>query len=132
MQHLLIPLELTLFIALAVPIVGMLCGATISGMIVALNYILKELQYVYSSLLLADSRSLRTFRDNRDIVETYLAFGASRFEACRPMAIQALKLALTPPINSMRCIFFQRLLAVYTNRFHSTFPVSWGSSPFQV
>jgi len=66
-----------------IPIVGMLCGATISGMIVAMNYVLKELQ------------------ENRDKVEAYLAFGASRFEACRPIAIQALKLALTPPINSM-------------------------------
>lgn len=37
----------------AVPIVGMLCGATISGMIVALNYILKEFQCVISSLPIA-------------------------------------------------------------------------------
>jgi ABC-type iron transport system FetAB permease component len=41
-------------------------------------------------------------RENRDKVEIYLAFGATRIEACRPIAIQALKLALTPPINSMR------------------------------
>ena len=41
-------------------------------------------------------------RENRDKVEIYLAFGATRVEASRPIAIQALKLALTPPINSMR------------------------------
>ena len=41
-------------------------------------------------------------RENRDKVEIYLALGATRIEACRPIAIQALKLALTPPINSMR------------------------------
>ena len=42
--------------------------------------------------------------DNRDKVETYLAFGASRFEACSPVARDALRLALTPTINSMRCV----------------------------
>jgi len=66
-----------------IPIVGMLCGATISGVVVAVSSILKELQ------------------ENKDKVEIYLAFGATRMEACRPIVIQALKLALTPPINSM-------------------------------
>ena len=41
-------------------------------------------------------------RENRDKVEIYLAFGATRVEACRPTARQALKLALTPAINNMR------------------------------
>ena len=41
-------------------------------------------------------------RENRDKVEIYLAFGATRVEACRPLAIQALKLALMPTINSMK------------------------------
>ena len=41
-------------------------------------------------------------KENKDKIETYLAFGATRVEACRPIAIQALKLALTPPINSMK------------------------------
>ncbi|KAF8150176.1 ABC transporter-like protein [Crassisporium funariophilum] len=66
-----------------IPIVGMLCGATISGVVVAVSYILKELS------------------ENRDKVEIYLAFGATRVEACRPIAIEALRLALTPPINNM-------------------------------
>ena len=34
----------------------------------------------------------------------YLAFGASRFEACKPIARDALRLALTPNINQMRCV----------------------------
>ena len=41
-------------------------------------------------------------RENRDKVEIYLAFGATRVEACRPIAIQALKLVLIPLITSMR------------------------------
>ncbi|KAF8805429.1 hypothetical protein BYT27DRAFT_7169557 [Phlegmacium glaucopus] len=69
-----------------IPIVGMLCGASVSGIVVANTYILRE------------------FQENRDKIEIYLAFGATRIEACRPIAIQALKLALTPPINSMSVI----------------------------
>ena len=42
------------------------------------------------------------YRENKDKTEIYLIFGATRIEACRPIAIQALKLALTNPINIMR------------------------------
>ncbi|RDB29228.1 hypothetical protein Hypma_014890 [Hypsizygus marmoreus] len=66
-----------------VPIVGMLCGSTISGIVVSVSYVLKELQ------------------ENRDKVEMYLAFGASRMEACKPVAKEALRMALTPVINQM-------------------------------
>lgn len=40
-------------------------------------------------------------RENRDKVEMYLAFGASRMEACKPIGREALRLALTPVINQM-------------------------------
>jgi hypothetical protein len=40
--------------------------------------------------------------ENKDKIETYLAFGATRFEACKPIATDALRLALTPNINQMR------------------------------
>ena len=33
-----------------------------------------------------------------------LAFGATRFEACKPIAKDALKFALTPTINQMRYV----------------------------
>ncbi|KAG2750533.1 UPF0014-domain-containing protein [Suillus brevipes Sb2] len=69
-----------------IPIVGMLCGGTISGIVVSVSYVLQEIY------------------DNRDKVEMYLAFGASRFEACRPIAREALRLALTPTINQMSVI----------------------------
>ncbi|KAG1821979.1 uncharacterized protein BJ212DRAFT_933489 [Suillus subaureus] len=69
-----------------IPIVGMLCGGTISGIVVSVSYVLREIY------------------DNRDKVEMYLAFGASRFEACRPVAREALRLALTPTINQMRFV----------------------------
>ena len=47
-------------------------------------------------------RSSTPHSENRDKIEVYLAFGASRLEACRPIAKQALRLALTPMISQMR------------------------------
>jgi len=69
-----------------IPIVGMMCGNTISGVVVVVTYVLKEMY------------------DNRDKVEMYLAFGASRFEASLPIAREAIRLALTPTINQMSVI----------------------------
>ena len=43
--------------------------------------------------------------ENRDKVETYLAYGATRYEACRIVARDALRLGLNPVINMMRCVF---------------------------
>ncbi|KAI0283511.1 hypothetical protein BC826DRAFT_973737 [Russula brevipes] len=40
--------------------------------------------------------------ENHDKTETLLVFGASRFGACRPLAVEALRLALTPTINRVR------------------------------
>ncbi|KAF9261163.1 hypothetical protein L218DRAFT_870942 [Marasmius fiardii PR-910] len=69
-----------------IPVVGMLCGNTINAVVVSLNYVLKEIE------------------ENRDRIETYLAFGASRVEATQPIAKEALKFALTPVISSMSVI----------------------------
>ncbi|KAF8501786.1 UPF0014-domain-containing protein [Russula emetica] len=66
-----------------IPVVGMLCGNAIGGVLVSQSFILKELD------------------ENHDKTETLLAFGASRFEACRPLAIESLRLALMPTINQM-------------------------------
>ncbi|KAF9072290.1 hypothetical protein BDP27DRAFT_1217764 [Rhodocollybia butyracea] len=66
-----------------IPVVGMLCGSTINGVVISTTYILKTMQ------------------ENRDRVEMYLAFGASRMEACKPILVDALRIALTPTINQM-------------------------------
>lgn len=92
-----------------VPIVGMLCGNTLSGVSVSLTYILKELEYVLPLIPSHSSASLilgSLSSENRDKTETYLAFGASRLEACKPIVKEALRLALTPTINQMRCVSF--------------------------
>ncbi|WWD00178.1 hypothetical protein V866_007087 [Kwoniella sp. B9012] len=69
-----------------VPIIGMILGNAISAIGIALNTVHKE------------------FSENKDKVETYLAFGASRFEAFRPVGKEALKLALLPTVNQMSVI----------------------------
>ncbi|KAG8828004.1 hypothetical protein FRC19_010512 [Serendipita sp. 401] len=69
-----------------IPVVGMLCGNTISAIVVSTTSILRDV------------------KDNRDKVEMYLAFGGSRWEACKPIATDALRLALTPTLNQMSVI----------------------------
>jgi len=66
-----------------IPVVGMLCGNSISGIVVSQGHVLRELD------------------ENRDKTETLLALGATRLEACRPLAVEALRIALTPTINMM-------------------------------
>jgi hypothetical protein len=83
----------------------MLCGNCVAGIVVAVSYILKEFQYVFTLVLVYSLfyiHAINFSRENRDKVEIYLAFGATRLEACRPTAIQALKLALMPTINGMK------------------------------
>ena len=66
----------------------MILGNGISSIGIAMNYVQREIV------------------ENRDKVETYLAFGASRFEACKPVGIEALKLALLPTVNQLRRVHF--------------------------
>jgi hypothetical protein len=80
----------------------MLCGSTISGIVVAVSHVLKELEQVFYSIEIMIPDSLTLNSENGDKVEMYLSFGASRMEACRPIAQEALRLALTPTINQMR------------------------------
>ncbi|KAK8846652.1 hypothetical protein IAR55_005739 [Kwoniella newhampshirensis] len=69
-----------------VPIIGMILGNAISAIGVGVNTVHKE------------------FSENKDKVETYLAMGASRFEACKPIGVEALKLALLPTVNQLSVI----------------------------
>jgi ABC-type iron transport system FetAB permease component len=70
------------------------------------------------------------FSENRDKVEMYLAFGASRFEACKPIATEALRLALTPTINQMRCVL--SVSPVFTSGLIFALTASSVSSQFPV
>ncbi|CAD6589457.1 MAG: hypothetical protein CYPHOPRED_004844, partial [Cyphobasidiales sp. Tagirdzhanova-0007] len=68
------------------PFWGMLAGSAIGGSAVAVNYVTREVV------------------ENRDKLETYLAHGASRAEACLPLASEAVKIALLPTINQMSVV----------------------------
>jgi ABC-type iron transport system FetAB permease component len=65
---------------------GMILGNAISSIGVGWNTVQKE------------------FNENRDKIETYLALGASRFEACKPIATGALKVSLLPIVNQLRYV----------------------------
>jgi len=64
----------------------MILGNAISAIGVGVNTVQKE------------------FAENKDKIETYLAMGATRFEACKPVAVDALKLALLPTVNQLRLV----------------------------
>jgi len=62
---------------------GLLLGNCMSGVAVGVNTCLVQLT------------------EQRDLIEQKLALGATRWEACKPVATSAVKLALLPTINSM-------------------------------
>lgn len=66
-----------------IPTSGMLIGNAMSAIAVGINFCLKELT------------------ENSSTIDTYLAMGASRSEAFKPILAQALKVALLPTINTM-------------------------------
>ncbi|ORZ26043.1 hypothetical protein BCR42DRAFT_364662 [Absidia repens] len=69
-----------------IPTIGMLLGNLLSGMAVAL------------------SSCLTSVSSNKEQMETYLAFGASRWEAGQSIAVEAIRLAMLPTINQMSVI----------------------------
>ncbi|KAJ2956339.1 hypothetical protein NQZ79_g7802 [Umbelopsis isabellina] len=69
-----------------VPTVGMLLGNTMSGMAVAIGSCLSSLS------------------DGQEKIETYLSFGATRWEAGLSVAVESVRLAMLPTINQMSVI----------------------------
>ncbi|CAG8846131.1 14514_t:CDS:2, partial [Racocetra persica] len=67
-----------------IPTMGMLLGNCMSAIAVGVSYALEQ------------------FSEQKEKIEMYLAFGASRWEAGRPVATEAIRLAMLPTINSMR------------------------------
>ncbi|CEP11126.1 hypothetical protein [Parasitella parasitica] len=71
---------------LFIPTIGLLLGITAGAMAVGL------------------STCLTKVGQQADQIETFLSFGASRWEAGRTVAIEAIRLAMLPSINSMSVI----------------------------
>ncbi|CAG8536343.1 7695_t:CDS:10 [Ambispora gerdemannii] len=66
-----------------IPTMGMLLGNCMSGIAVGVSYCLSQLS------------------EQKERIETFLSYGASRWEAGRPIAIEAIRLAMLPTINNM-------------------------------
>ncbi|KAH6585733.1 hypothetical protein BASA50_001068 [Batrachochytrium salamandrivorans] len=66
-----------------IPTLGMVLGNSMSSVAVGLSSVMTQLI------------------DQKDRIEIYLSFGASRWEAARPVCVEAIKLALLPALNSM-------------------------------
>ncbi|CAI2193313.1 14789_t:CDS:10 [Funneliformis geosporum] len=69
-----------------IPTMGMLLGNGMSAIAVGTSYALNQ------------------FSEQKEKLEMYLSFGASRWEAGRPVAVEAIRLAMLPTINSMSII----------------------------
>ncbi|KAF9158362.1 hypothetical protein BGX21_003434 [Mortierella sp. AD011] len=69
-----------------IPVLGMLLGNTMTGITLGLDQCLSQLS------------------DNREKIELYLSMGATRWEACRPVAVEAMRRAMMPTINQMSII----------------------------
>ncbi|KAJ3102763.1 hypothetical protein HDU97_000302 [Phlyctochytrium planicorne] len=66
-----------------ITILGMLLGNSMSGVAVGL------------------SSTLTQISEHKERIEFYLAHGASRWEAAKPIGVEAIRLALLPTLNSM-------------------------------
>ena len=85
--------------------------------ILYLKRFLVSVRHIFAALFAYPSRvASHDSSENKDKVETYLAFGATRFEACTPIAQDALRFALLPVINQMRYVGLPSLLPFYHRR----------------
>ncbi|KAI7900359.1 UPF0014 family [Cokeromyces recurvatus] len=89
-----------------IPTMGMLLGNVMSGMAVAL------------------SSCLSSVGSRKEEIETYLAFGASRWEAGQSIAIEAVRLSMLPTINQMSVIGLIAIPGMMTGQILGGAPVS--------
>ncbi|KAI7862673.1 hypothetical protein BDF14DRAFT_1853026 [Spinellus fusiger] len=89
-----------------IPTMGMLMGNMMSGMAVAL------------------SSCLTSVTTNKEQVETYLSYGASRWEAGRFIAVEAVRLAMLPTLNQMSVIGLISIPGMMTGQILGGAPVA--------
>ncbi|KAI9270761.1 UPF0014 family [Phascolomyces articulosus] len=88
-----------------IPTIGLLLGITTGSMAVSLDSCLTELT------------------ENQGRVETYLAYGATRFEASRSIAVDAVRLAMLPTINRMSIVGLITIPGTMTGQILSGAPI---------
>ncbi|KAG0262822.1 hypothetical protein BG011_009653 [Mortierella polycephala] len=69
-----------------IPVLGMLLGNTMTGIALGLDQCLSQMS------------------ENKEKIELYLSMGANRWEACRPVAVDAMRRAMMPTVNQMSII----------------------------
>ncbi len=77
-----------------------------------------------SGIAVALQSTLQSLHENKNQVEMYLAFGATKWEAARPIVTNALRLALLPTINSMSIIGLISIPGMMTGQILGGTPVS--------
>lgn len=89
-----------------IPTMGMLLGNAMSGMAVALGSCLSSVS------------------QQKEQIETYLSFGASRWEAGQSIAVEAVRLSMLPTINQMSVIGLIAIPGMMTGQILGGAPVS--------
>ncbi len=90
-----------------IPLLGMILGNGLTGISLGLD------------------RSLSLLDDGRDRVESLLAFGATRWEAARPVAQEAVRTGMVPIINTMSVVGLVSIPGMMTGQ------ILGGTSPEQ-
>ncbi|KAJ1553246.1 hypothetical protein HK096_008651, partial [Nowakowskiella sp. JEL0078] len=57
-----------------------------------------------NTIAVGTTHFMKQLRENKDIYEMYLSFGASRWEAARPLIKDSLRIALLPILNTMSIV----------------------------
>ena len=81
-----------------IPLLGMMLGNTLNGISLGLDRLMENLHM------------------QKDRIETWLALGASRWEACREVIQDAIRVAMIPTINSMMVVGLVSLPGMMTGQ----------------
>ncbi|MCP4445108.1 MAG: iron export ABC transporter permease subunit FetB [Myxococcales bacterium] len=82
----------------AIPLLGMVLGNTLTGLSLCLDRVMSDLD------------------EKRDVVEGWLALGATRWEACRPFVGDAVRTGMIPIMNSMSVVGIVSLPGMMTGQ----------------
>ncbi|KAI8993240.1 UPF0014 family [Pilobolus umbonatus] len=90
---------------LFIPTMGLILGVTAGGVAVSLSICLDKI------------------KEDQKVIETYLSYGASKWEACRMIAKESIKLALLPNINRMSIVGLITIPGAMTGQILSGAPI---------
>lgn len=77
-----------------------------------------------SATALGISACLTHFRVHKDSIETRLSYGACRWEAARPIAVESVRVAMLPTINGMSILGLISIPGMMTGQIMAGTPVS--------